>query len=159
VAIGAGADGDRAATGGFDAFGAVLFREAEQAQTRSLIGSVDVYLVPHHGAADATYPATFAALRPRVAIVNNGAEKGGAPETFDNLRRAPGLEGAWQLHTSINTGVVNLPESQSANLDETTAHWIKVSANQDGSFTVTNDRTGVTKPFAARLRAGQWPSR
>lgn len=119
---------------------------------RSLIGSVDVYLVPHHGAADAAYPATFAALRPRVAIVNNGAEKGGAPETFDNLRRAPGLEGAWQLHTSTNAGVVNLPESQSANLDETTAHWIKVSANHDGSFTVTNDRTGVTTPFAARLR-------
>jgi competence protein ComEC len=119
---------------------------------RSLIGSVDLYLVPHHGGRDATYPATFAALRPRVAIVNNGAAKGGAAETFDNLRRAPGLEGAWQLHTSTNTGVVNLPESHSANLDETTAHWIKVSANEDGSFTVTNDRTGVTKSFAARPR-------
>jgi competence protein ComEC len=119
---------------------------------KSLIGSVDVYLVPHHGAGDATYPATFAALRPRVAIVNNGADKGGAPEAFDNLRRAPGLEGAWQLHTSTKTGVVNLPETQSANLDETTAHWIKVSANQDGSFTVTNDRTGVTTSFTARQK-------
>jgi len=119
---------------------------------KSLIGSVDVYLVPHHGAADATYPATFAALRPRVAVVNNGAAKGGAPEAFDNLRHAPGLEGAWQLHTSTNTGVVNLPERQRANLDETTAHWIKVSAREDGSFTVTNGRTGVTTPFAARPR-------
>jgi beta-lactamase superfamily II metal-dependent hydrolase len=117
---------------------------------RTLIGSVDVYLVPHHGAADAAYPATFAALRPRVAVVNNGATKGGAPEAFDNLRRAPGLEGAWQLHTSLNTGVVNLPDSQHANLNETTAHWIKVSAREDGSFTVTNERTGVTMPFAAR---------
>jgi beta-lactamase superfamily II metal-dependent hydrolase len=119
---------------------------------RSLIGSVDVYLVPHHGAADAAYPATFAALRPRVAIVNNGAEKGGAPETFDNLRRAAGLEGAWQLHTSTKAGVENLPPSQSANIDETTAHWIKVSARADGSFTVTNDRTGVTTSFAARSK-------
>ena len=117
---------------------------------KSLIGSVDVYLVPHHGAADAAYPATFAALRPRVAVINNGARKGGAPEAFDSLRRAPGLQGAWQLHTSTNAGVVNLPESQSANLDEATAHWIKVSARVDGSFTVTNDRTGVTTSFAAR---------
>jgi beta-lactamase superfamily II metal-dependent hydrolase len=117
---------------------------------KSLIGSVDVYLVPHHGGRDAAYPATFAGLRPRVAIVNNGAVKGGAPETFDNLRRAPGLEGAWQLHTSTKQGVVNLPESQSANLDETTAYWIKVSAKEDGSFTVTNARTAVTTSFAAR---------
>jgi hypothetical protein len=36
VAIRAGADGDRAATGGFDALGSVLFREAEQAQTRAI---------------------------------------------------------------------------------------------------------------------------
>jgi beta-lactamase superfamily II metal-dependent hydrolase len=116
---------------------------------RSLIGAVDVYLVPHHGGRDATYPATFAALRPRVAIVNNGATKGGAPETFINLQRAPGLEAAWQLHTSMNEGAVNLPESQSANLDESTAHWIKVSASEDGSFTVTNARTGGTTSFAS----------
>jgi hypothetical protein len=43
--------------------------------------------------------------------------------------------------------VVNLPERQIANLDETTAYWIKVSAREDGSFTVTNGRTGVTTPF------------
>ena len=54
------------------------------------------------------------------------------------------------LHTSTNAGAVNLPESQSANLDEKTAHWIKVSARVDGSFTVTNGRTGVTTSFAAR---------
>jgi hypothetical protein len=46
---------------------------------------------------------------------------------------------------------VNLRESQSASLDESTAHWIKVSAKEDGSFTVTNDRTGVTKSFAPTL--------
>jgi beta-lactamase superfamily II metal-dependent hydrolase len=120
---------------------------------RSLIGPVDVYLVPHHGGADATYPATFAALRPRVAIVNNGADKGGAPSTFINLARAPGLEGAWQLHTSMTKNAVNLPESHSANLDETTAHWIKVSAKKNGSFTVTNDRTGVTTSFAPRPKS------
>ncbi len=119
---------------------------------KSLIGPVDLYLVPHHGGRDASYPTTFAALRPRVAIVNNGATKGGSPEVFANLRRAPGLEGAWQLHTSKNEGAVNLAESQIANLDETTGHWIKVSAKEDGAFTVTNGRTGVTQVFAARAK-------
>ena len=43
------------------------------------IGPVDAYLVTHHGNADAADRASFAALRPRAAIVNNGATKGGAP--------------------------------------------------------------------------------
>jgi beta-lactamase superfamily II metal-dependent hydrolase len=119
---------------------------------KSLIGSVDLYLVPHHGGRDASYPTTFAAVRPRVAIVNNGATKGGSPEVFANLRHAPGLEAAWQLHTSKNEGAVNLAESQTANLDETTGHWIKVSAKEDGTFTVSNGRTGVTQAFAARAK-------
>ena len=70
----------------------------------SLIGPIDLYLVPHHGGADGSYPATFAAFKPRVAIVNNGATKGGSPETFAALHRAPGLEDAWQLHRSQNRG-------------------------------------------------------
>ena len=119
----------------------------------NLIGLVDLYLVPHHGGADASYPATLWALRPRVAIVNNGAIKGGSPEVFANLRRAPGLEDAWQLHTSKNDGADNFADSQVANLDETTGHWIKVSAQEGGAFTVTNGRTGVTKAFAARPKS------
>ena len=114
---------------------------------RSLIGQVDLYLVPHHGWRDASYLATFAGLRPRVAIVNNAAVKGGSPETFATPRRAPGLEGAWQLHRSMQEGAMNLAESQIANLDETTGHWIKVSAKKSGAFTVTNRRTGVTKAY------------
>jgi competence protein ComEC len=114
---------------------------------RSLIGQVDLYLVPHHGWRDAAYPATFAGLRPRVAIVNNSAVKGGSPETLAALRRTPGLQGAWQLHRSTHEGAVNLADSQIANLDETTAHWIKVSATKNGAFGVTNRRTGVTQAY------------
>ena len=117
---------------------------------RSLIGPVDLYLVPHHGGRDAAFPATFAGLRPRAAIVNNGPVKGGSPEVFAALRRAPGLEAAWQLHASMNRGAMNLTESQIANLDETTAHWIKASAKESGAFTVTNGRTSVMKAFEAR---------
>ena len=42
---------------------------------------------------------------------------------------------------------MNLEESQIANLDETTGHWIKVSVKASGAFAVTNRRTGVTKAY------------
>ena len=42
------------------------------------------------------------------------------------------------------------PTTLIANVDETTAHAIKVSAQRDGSFTVANTRNGVTKTYKAR---------
>src|SRR4029453_15962986 len=38
-----------------------------------LIGPIDLYLVPPHGGADTAYAAAFAAVQPRVALINNGA--------------------------------------------------------------------------------------
>ena len=115
-----------------------------------LVGPVDVYLVAHHGGPDAADPATFAAFTPRVAILNNGAVKGGAADTFASLHRAKGLDDVWQLHRSTNAGAENFADARIANLDDRTAHWIKLSANDDGSFIVKNGRTGVEKPYRAR---------
>ena len=115
-----------------------------------MIGPVDVYLVAHHGGADAADPATFAAFRPRVAVVNNGPMKGGTPNLLAALRTAPGIEDAWQLHHTLLRGGQDVDAERVANLDETTSHWIKVSANADGSFAVTNGRTGATKRYARR---------
>jgi competence protein ComEC len=114
------------------------------------IGPVDVYLVAHHGGADAADPATFAAFMPRAAILNNGATKGGAPEMLAGLRRAQGLEDVWQLHRSESAGAENFADDRIANLDEHTAHWIELSANDDGSFRLTNARTGMGKSYPAR---------
>jgi competence protein ComEC len=114
------------------------------------LGAVDLYLVPHHGGPDTSYPATFAAVKPRVAVVNNGATKGGSPEVFAALRKVQGLEDVWQLHRSENPGAQNFPDERIANLDESTGHWIKASASEDGSFTVTNGRTGATTNYKPR---------
>ena len=60
---------------------------------RNLIGHADVYLVPHHGGEDAAIPAVIAAVSPRVAILNNGVNKGGDPETFASIRGGGGNRG------------------------------------------------------------------
>ena len=114
------------------------------------IGPVDVYLVAHHGGANVADPATFAAFKPRVAILNNGARKGGELEMFARLRQVPGLEDVWQLHRSERPGVENFPGERIANLNEDTAHWIKISANDDGSFRVMNGRTASWKSYGVR---------
>ena len=114
----------------------------------NLIGPVDLYLTTHHGNQQSGPPALVHAVRPRVAIQNNGADKGGAPSAWHIVRNSPGLQDLWQLHTANAGGHdANTADKFIANLNETTAHMIKVSAREDGSFTVTNTRTRLTKTY------------
>jgi competence protein ComEC len=90
------------------------------------------------------------ALKPRVAIMNNSADKGGSPAAWHIVRDSPGLQDLWQLHTATAGGRdSNAPDDFIANLDETTSSMIRVSARQDGSFTVTNTRNNKTKTYPA----------
>jgi len=119
----------------------------------NLLGEADVYLVAHHANADSNVPALLEAVRPRVAVVNNGVFKGGATASLATLHARAGLESVWQLHRSLNDGADNFPEAFIANLyggDMDTAAWIKLSASEDGGFSITNGRTGWTKNYAAR---------
>jgi len=123
------------------------------------IGPVDVYLVAHHGGADAADSALFEALAPRVAILNNGAVKGGAAETLNTLEGLPNTE-TWQLHRAEVQGARNVADERIANLNDGTSNWIAIRAREDGSFTVTNRRTGATKPRdRGRYRRGATPER
>jgi len=74
---------------------------------------------------------------------------------LDALHHARGLEDAWQLHRSLPPGPRFFNDDRVANLDESTAYWLKVSAKQDGSFVVTNARIGETKPYGARSGASR----
>jgi len=113
------------------------------------LGPVDVYLVSHHGGADAADPFIFAAVRPRVAVLNNGASKGGAAETLKTLHAVSGTD-TWQLHRSEAQGAENFSNERIANLTEATSNWIRIRASEDGSFAVTNRRTGATTRYPAR---------
>ena len=82
------------------------------------IGTVDLYLVSHHGLDKSGSPALVNALAPRVAVMNNGTRKGGAPDVFKGLFASPGLEDVWQLHWSYNAGLDNFPAAFIANVDD-----------------------------------------
>ena len=116
----------------------------------NLVGAVDVYVTTHHGLDQSNAPVIVHALRPRVAIMNNGPSKGGEREAMQTVRRSPGLEDFWQLHASLSAPDANVAAPMIANLDESTAHYIKVSAQRGGSFTVTNARTNETRRYPAR---------
>jgi competence protein ComEC len=114
------------------------------------IGKVDVYVVSHHGLFQSSSPALVDAVQPRVAIMDNGATKGGSTPTFETLAKAPGLEALWQLHFSNEAGPHNAPAEYIANpTGPDAANYLKLTASPSGSFAVLNSRTGATKEYAA----------
>ncbi len=214
------------------------------------IGTIDLFMVSHHGTDPSNSPQLVHALAPRVAVMQNGTRKGAGTQTMPTLRTSPGLEDIWQLHWGYGAGIeqnsagvfianvddnqtianaltapargggaggargaggapgaggaqgaqgagapptVVSPPSTQPNLPpgaaapaqlpagppqgappgagggqpgagrggfgggaaqaHTPAYWIKVVAQQDGSFTVSNSRNNYSKTYAARSRA------
>jgi len=141
----------------------------------NLLGTVDVLLGLHHGQPTSNSEVLVHAVRPRVAIMNNGTRKGGDPETMKTLHLSPYLEDLWQMHFSQLSGqeytvpgmfIANLTDEPQTSMPVAAmpagdnappapahngpAHWIRVSARQDGSFTITNTRNQFTKVYAKR---------
>jgi competence protein ComEC len=112
-------------------------------------GLGDVYQVSIHGQDKGVSPVLAQALGARVALMGNGPRKGGAPQTWETLRGARGLEDIWQVHYSIAGGKDhNPPDDFLANPDgPDEAHWLKLSAQNNGVFTVTNSRNGFKKEY------------
>lgn len=116
------------------------------------VAPVDVYLVSHHGMPMSGSAPMVHGVRPRVAIMANGARKGGAPPAWQVIRKSPGLEDIWQLHYSIPGGKENnAPDMFIANTDEQCeAKWISLTARPDGSFSITNTRNRYSKSYKPR---------
>jgi competence protein ComEC len=139
------------------------------------IGTVDLWVVSHHGQPMSNSQVLVHALQPRVAILNNGTRKGGQPAAMKVIYSSPGLEDLWQLHFSLLSGqeysqpgmfIANTiddqqdsmpiapmtpptpgPGTQPPPAHNGTAYWVKVSAQVDGTFTVTNTRNGFSKTY------------
>ena len=115
------------------------------------IGHVDILIVSHHGWYQSSSPALVDAITPRVAIMDNGATKGGSKPTVETIAKIPGLEALWQLHYSEEAGPDNEPEPFIANLHgPDTGYGLELTASRNGSFSVYNARTQTTTPYPAR---------
>jgi beta-lactamase superfamily II metal-dependent hydrolase len=117
------------------------------------LGRIDILIVSHHGWSQSSSPALVDAIHPRVAIMDNGENKGGSTTILDTVRKAPGLEALWQLHFSDEGGVEhNTSAEYIANLsgEEDKGNYLKLTANSDGVFGVFNSRTGKSMSYSAR---------
>ncbi len=166
-------------------------KEFELMCPNNQVGTVDIYMVTHHGVDRSGPEVLVHGARPRVAVMQNGTRKGGSVEAYQIMRSSPALEDIWQLHWSYIGGIEhNPPGVFIANVDDpaviasvltsppgqrgggppaaggagqpasapgpTTlpahapAYYIKISAREDGSFTVTNTRNGFSKTYPKR---------
>jgi competence protein ComEC len=151
-------------------------KEFELMCPNNRIGTVDLFLGLHHGQNTSNSEVMIHAAHPRVGIMNNGTRKGGEPDSMQVIHTSPGLEDLWQMHFSQLSGqeytvpgmfIANLLDEPSAampvapiaaptpgpNVPPPPAHngpayWIKVTAQTDGTFTVTNTRNGFAKTYA-----------
>jgi beta-lactamase superfamily II metal-dependent hydrolase len=139
------------------------------------VGTVDLWIVSHHGQPVSNSQVLAHAIGARAAIMNNGTRKGGQPDAMKIIYSAPGLEDLWQVHFSQLSGqeytvpgmfIANTTDdlltampiapiqppqpgggAAPAPVHNGTAYWIKVSAQQDGTFTLTNSRNGFSKTY------------
>ena len=139
------------------------------------LGTVDLMLGMHHGQSSSNSPVLVHAVRPRVAIVNNGTRKGGEPFSMQSMFSSPGLEDVWMEHFSLLSGqeftvpgvfIANQidqpdttmptaawtppPQGQQAPpapVHNGKAYFIKVTVQPDGTFTVTNTRNNFSKTY------------
>jgi beta-lactamase superfamily II metal-dependent hydrolase len=144
------------------------------------LGDIDLFVVSHHGQPASNSEVLVHAIEPRVALVNNGTRKGGQPDAMRILFSAPRLQDVWQLHFSLLGGqehtvpglfIANGVDDQAPTMPiapsaapapganaapppvhNGRAYWIRVSARDDGSFTVTNARNAFSKTYAALPR-------
>lgn len=143
------------------------------------LGAVDLWFVSHHGQPSSNSAVLAHAIEPRVAVMNNGTRKGGQPDAMRVLFSAPGLEDLWQMHFSqlggqeytvpgafiannVDTPDTALPiapyvapprgtpGATPAPVHNGPAFWFRISAHEDGSFTVTNTRNNFSKTYKAR---------
>ena len=148
-------------------------KELELMCPNNPLGTVDLLFASSHGAiASGSLPFVHG-LHPRVVLMQNGTRKGGALDPMKTILSSPGLENLWQMHWSYNSGIeANTPGQFIANIDDaaaiagvltappqpgrgggrgnaghTPAYWLKVAAQADGTFTITNPRNGYSRTY------------
>lgn len=125
-------------------------KELELVCPNNLLGTVDLFLMEHHGGDTSNAKALVWGLHPRVSVMETGARKGGDAAAWQVAQDSPGMQDLWQLHYAIAAGKQhNSAEKLIANVEEKCeGKYLKVVARETGTFTVMNSRNGFTKTYA-----------
>jgi competence protein ComEC len=125
-------------------------KEAQLVCPVNKLGTVDIYVVSHHGSVTSNSREFLNSIAPRVAIMDNGASKGGAPSSWEAVKKSPRIEDLWQLHFANEGGAEhNVADAFIANVSGPDAgHYLKLTAWADGTFEVYNSRMRQTKHYA-----------
>lgn len=137
----------------FDAGDLTWNTEAKLVCPNNNVPAIDVYQVTHHGLDSSNNPLLLEALAPAVAVMNNGAKKGGSAATVKALKALPSLQALYQLHRNVATGPAdNTSPELTANLEETpdAGHMISIHVQPDGRYEVVNHRTGEKRGFKSK---------
>lgn len=116
------------------------------------LGTIDVLIVSHHGSELSNSPPLIEATAPRVALVANGARKGGDRSVFETLVAATPPPAIWYQHFATRSPDANPQPDRVANptLEPDGAHALDVSIFRDGAVRVTNARNGHAEAYPAR---------
>jgi beta-lactamase superfamily II metal-dependent hydrolase len=134
------------------------------------VGTVDAYLVTHHAQSmgnelgdyyaglSCCSIAEVSALRPRAGLISMGKEghRYGNSEAIETVKSQPGMD-LWQTEKIAGGGEAgfNAPDDYISNIGGPPAEqipFLKVTANPDGSFQVTNSRNGFSRDYPAHKR-------
>ena len=127
--------------------------EHKLACPKNLLGAVDVYQVTHHGVDNSNNPALVAAVAPTVAVINNGAKKGGTAAVYKVLRATPSIRDVFQVHRNVQTTPAdNAPPEMVANDEEACAgEWIRLRVAPDAtSYAVEVHGKGTKRTYAVK---------
>lgn len=138
----------------FDAGDLTWNVEAQLVCPADRVGPVDLYQVTHHGLDTSNNTVLLETLRPTVAVMNNGAKKGGSAQAVKDLRALPSLQALYAVHRNVATAPAdNADPELTANLEADPDQGFAITAAVDPagrSFTVTNGRTGQSRTFSVR---------
>jgi competence protein ComEC len=150
-----------------------LNRQIELMCPNNRIGVIDLLLAARHGNVNGEFLVN--AINPRVVVTNNGTRKGAQPEAMKIFFAAPRIENVWQIHFSLLGGqeytvpgmfIANAFDQQPEAIPVAPftppppgqqappppehngkAYYFKISAQRDGTFSVTNTRNAFTKTY------------
>lgn len=125
-------------------------KEAQLVCPVNKLGAIDIFVVSHHGSVPSNSREFLNSIAPRVAIMDNGAAKGGAPSSWEAVKKSPRLEDFWQLHYASEGGSEhNVADSFIANVRGPDAgNYLKLTAWADGNFEIFNSRTKKTRQYS-----------